>query len=171
MMCPVLRMTALAFPTATMRSTDARGQWRGPLLRPPREVQEDGEAQEGMEIWWREEKEGKRAGVQIGWDTVQGLQEVDDGVAVTLRMTDTGTPEEDAPIVPVGHKCGESARKIRLTVHSRQGMVPGSGAGVPGAGQGEGGQGLVSRGGGDKRLEGEDRQYVDSVPGGERTQR
>ena len=63
-----------------------------------------------------EEQEGKRAGVQIGWDTVQGLQEEDDGVAVSFRMTDTGRPEEEAPIVPAGHKCGESARRIRLTV-------------------------------------------------------
>ena len=114
---PVLRMTALAFPTATMRTTDAKKQWWGPVLRLPREVQEDEEAEEGVKVWWREEQEGKRAGVQIGWDTVQGLQEVDDGVAVSFRMTDTGRPEEEAPIVPVGHKCGESARRIRLTVH------------------------------------------------------
>ena len=32
-------------------------------------------------------------------------------------MTDTGRPEEKAPIVPVSHKCGESARRIRRTVH------------------------------------------------------
>ena len=32
-------------------------------------------------------------------------------------MTDSGRPDEEAPIVPVGHKCGESARRIRLTVH------------------------------------------------------
>ena len=38
-------------------------------------------------------------------------------MAVSFRMTDTGRPEEEAPIVPVGHKCGESARRIRLTVH------------------------------------------------------
>ena len=53
----------------------------------------------------------------MGWDTVRGLQEEDDGVAVSFRMRDTGRPEEEAPIVPVGHKCGESARRIRLTVH------------------------------------------------------
>ena len=29
---PVLRMTAWAFPTATMRTTDVRGQWWGPVL-------------------------------------------------------------------------------------------------------------------------------------------
>ena len=46
-----------------------------------------------------------------------GLQEEDEGVAVSFRMTDTGRPAEEAPIVPVGHKCGESARKIRLAVH------------------------------------------------------
>ena len=59
----------------------------------------------------------KRAGVQIGWDTVRGLQEEDDGVGVRFRMMDTGRPEEEAPIVPAGHKCGESARRFRLTVH------------------------------------------------------
>ena len=32
-------------------------------------------------------------------------------------MTDSGRPDEEAPIVPVGHKCEESARRIRLTVH------------------------------------------------------
>ena len=53
----------------------------------------------------------------MGWDTVRGLQEEDEGVAVSFPMTDTGRPEEEAPIVPVGHKCGESARRIRLTVH------------------------------------------------------
>ena len=36
---PVLRMTAWAFPTATICTTDARGQWWGPVLRLPREVQ------------------------------------------------------------------------------------------------------------------------------------
>ena len=68
-------------------------------------------------MWWGEEREGKRTGVQIGWDNVRRLQEEDDGVAVSFRMTDTGRPEEEAPIVPVGHKCGESARRIRLIVH------------------------------------------------------
>ena len=48
---------------------------------------------------------------------MRGLQEEDDGVAVIFRMTDTGRPDEEAPIVPVGHKCRESARRIRLTVH------------------------------------------------------
>ena len=112
---PVLRMTAWAFPTATMRTTDTKGQWWGPVLRLPKEVQEDEEAQEGVEDWWGEEQEGKRAGVQMGWDTVRGLQEEDEGVAVSFWMTDTGRPEE-VPIVPVGHKCGESERRIRLTV-------------------------------------------------------
>ena len=114
---PVLRMTAWAFPNATMRATDTRGQWWGPVLRLPKEVQEDEEAQGDVEVWWGEEKEGKRTGVQLGWDTVRGLQEKDDGVAVSFRMTDTGRPDEEAPIVPVGHECGESARRIRLTVH------------------------------------------------------
>ena len=36
---------------------------------------------------------------------------------MSFRMTDMGRPGEEAPIVPVGHKCGESARRIRLTVH------------------------------------------------------
>ena len=110
-------MTAWAFPNATMRTTDTRGQWWGPLLRLPKEVREDEEAQGDVEVWWGEEKEGKRTGVQLGWDTVRGLQEEDDGVAVSFQMTDTGRPDEEAPIVPVGHKCGESARRIRLTVH------------------------------------------------------
>ena len=102
---PVLRMTAWAFPNATMRTTDTK------------EVQEDEGAQGDVEVWWGEEKEGKRTGVPLGWNTVRGLQEEDDGVAVSFRMTDTGRPDEEAPIVPVGHKCGESARRIRLTVH------------------------------------------------------
>ena len=110
-------MTAWAFLTATMRTTDTRGQWWGPLLRLPRHMQEDEEAQGGMEVWFGEEQEGKRTGVQMGWDTVRGLQEEDEGVAVSFRMTDTGQPKEEAPIVPVGHKCAESARRIRLTVH------------------------------------------------------
>ena len=62
------------------------------------------------------EKEGQRIGVQLGWDTVRGLQEEDDGVAVSFRMTDVGRPDEEAPIGPVGHKCGDSARRIRLAV-------------------------------------------------------
>ena len=110
-------MTAWALLTATMRTTNARGQWWGPVLRLFREVQEAEEAQEGVKVWWGEEQEGKRAGVQIGWETVRGLQEEDDGVAVTFWMTDTGRPEEEAPIVHVGDKCGKSARRIRLTVH------------------------------------------------------
>ena len=114
---PVLGMTAWAFPNATMRTTDTRGQWWGPVLRLPKEVRGDEEAQGDVEVWWGEEKEGKQTGVQLGWDTVRGLQEEDDGVAVSFRMTDTGRPDEEAPIVPVGHRCGESARRIRLTVH------------------------------------------------------
>ena len=113
----VLRMTAWAFPNATMSATDARGQWWGPVLRLPKEVQEGEEAQGEVEVLWGEEKKGKRTGVQLGWDTVQGLQEEDDGVAVSFQMTDSGRPEQEAPKVPVGHKCEESARRIRLTVH------------------------------------------------------
>ena len=48
---------------------------------------------------------------------MRGLQEEDDGVAVSFRMTDTGKPNEEAPILPMGHKCGDSARRITLTVH------------------------------------------------------
>ena len=48
---------------------------------------------------------------------MRGPQEEDDVVAVSLRMTDTEGPEEEECIVPVGHKCGESARKFGLTVH------------------------------------------------------
>ena len=114
---PVLRMTAWAFLTVTMCTTDVKGQWSGPVLRLPREVQGDEEAQGDMEVWSGKEQEGKRTGVQVAWDTVRGLQEEDDGVAVRFPMTDTGRPKGEAPIVPVGHKCGESARRIRLTVH------------------------------------------------------
>ena len=80
-------------------------------------MQEDDEAQGEVEVWWGEEKEGQRTGLQLGWDTVRGLQEEDDGVAVSFRMTDARRPDEEAPVVPVGHKCGESARRIRLLVH------------------------------------------------------
>ena len=110
-------MTACAFPNATMRTTDARGQWWGPVLRLPKEVREDEEAQGEAEVWLGKEKEGKRTGVQLGWDTLRGLQEEDDGAAVSVWMTHSGGPDEEAPIVPVAHKCGESARRIRLTVH------------------------------------------------------
>ena len=114
---PVLRMLAWAFPNATMRTTDARGQWWGPVLQLLKEVQEDEEAQREVEFWWGEEKEEHRTGVQLEWDTVRGLQEEDDGVAVSFWMTDAGRPDEEAPIVPVGHKCRENARRIGLTVH------------------------------------------------------
>ena len=63
---PVLRMTAWAFPNATMRTTDTRGQWWGPVLRLPKEVREDEEAQGDVEVWWGEEKEEKRTGVKLG---------------------------------------------------------------------------------------------------------
>ena len=49
-------------------------------------------------------QEESRAGVQIGWDTVRGSHEEDDGLAVSLWMTDTGGPAKGAPLVPVGHK-------------------------------------------------------------------
>ena len=39
---------------------------------------------------------------------MRGLQEENDGVAVSFRMTDTGRPDEESFIVPVGHQCGES---------------------------------------------------------------
>ena len=63
------------------------------------------------------EHEGNRTGVQIGLDTVRGLREEDDGVAVRFRMTDMGRPAEEVPLVPVRHTCGESARRIRMRVH------------------------------------------------------
>ena len=112
-----LQMTAWAFPNATMRTTDARGQWWGPLLRLPKAMREDEEAQGEAEVWWGEGQEEKRTGVRLGWDTVRGLQEEDDGVAVSFWMTGSGRPDEEALIVPVDHKCGESARRITLTVH------------------------------------------------------
>ena len=70
-----------------------------------------------MGAWWGEVQERENTGVCIGWDTVRGLQEGDDGVTVSFWMTDTGRPEEEAPIVAVDHKCWKSARRIRLTVH------------------------------------------------------
>ena len=106
-----------AFRNATMRTTDARGQCWGPVLQPPKEVQEDEQAQGELEVWWAEEKEEQRTGVQLRWDTVGRLPEEDDRVAVSFRMTDAGRPDEEAPIVPVGHKFGESVRRLRLTVH------------------------------------------------------
>ena len=119
---PVLRMTAWAFPTATMRTRDARGQWWGPVLQ---------------------------------------LQKEDDGVAVSFWITDTGRPEEEAPIVPVGHKCGERARRIRLTVHGLPADKVWYRVQVQAyleQGPGEEGQGMVSRGSGEERLERQDRQ-------------
>ena len=113
---PVLRMTAWVFLTATMRTTNVRGQWWGPVLL-PREVHEEEGAHGDMEIWCGEEHEGNRAGVQIGRNTVRGLREEDDGVAVSLPMTDTGRPAEEAPLVLVNDTCEESAPRIRLTVH------------------------------------------------------
>ena len=113
----MLRMKAWAFPTATIHTMDVRGHWWGAVLRLPREVHADKEAQGDMEVWWGEEHEGNRAGVQIGWDTVRGLREEDVEVAVSFRMTDMGRPAEEAPSVPVGHTCGESAPRITLTVH------------------------------------------------------
>ena len=64
-----------------------------------------------------EVQESSRAGVQIGWDTVRGLREEDHGVAVSFRITDTGRPAQGASLVPSGQACGESAQRIRLTVH------------------------------------------------------
>ena len=55
-------MTAWAFSTATMRTTDARGQWWGPVLRLPTEVQEDEEEQGVMEVWWGRNRRGKGQG-------------------------------------------------------------------------------------------------------------
>ena len=50
-------MTAWAFPMAAMRITETREQWSGPVLRLPREVHVDEEAQDGaMEPWKGEEQ-------------------------------------------------------------------------------------------------------------------
>ena len=144
-----------------MRTTDTRGQCWGPVLRLPREVQKDEEDQGRMEVWWGEEQEGKRTAVQMGCNTMRGLQKEDDGMEVSFRMTDPGPAEEEAPRVPVGHKCGESARRIRLTVHrlpaGRVWYLVRVQAYLE-QGSGERGQGMVSRSGGDERLEGKDRQ-------------
>ena len=37
-------------------------------------------------------------------------------MAISFLTTDTGLPAEEAPLVPVGHTVGESARRIPLTV-------------------------------------------------------
>ena len=87
------------------------------MLRLPREVHEDEEVQGAMEISWGEEHEGKRTGIQIGWDTVRVLQEEDEGMAASFRMTNTGGPAEEVPLPPVGHTYVVSARRISLTVH------------------------------------------------------
>ena len=48
---------------------------------------------------------------------MRGLQEEANGLAVSFWMTDACRPAEEAPLGPVGHKCGESAGRIRLTAH------------------------------------------------------
>ena len=75
----VLITMAWAFPTATMRTTDVRGQWWGPLRRLPREVHEDEEAKEDVEVWWGEEPDEPKAGVKMSCNAMRGLQEEDDG--------------------------------------------------------------------------------------------
>ena len=47
----VLRITAWAFQTTTMRTTDVRGQWWGPVVRLPRKVHEDKVAQGERGFW------------------------------------------------------------------------------------------------------------------------
>ena len=90
---------------------------------------------------------------------MQAPQVEHDWEAVFFRTTNTGRPEEEARIVPVGHKCGESARRIRLTVH----RLPADRDRTwfwcrrTWSREGEGGKGM-SRGGGDERLEGQDEQ-------------
>ena len=71
MLWPVVRMTAWVFPTATMRSTDIRGLWRGPVLKLLRKTHVDEQAQGNVEVWWGWEREVSKAGVQIGCDTVR----------------------------------------------------------------------------------------------------
>ena len=65
---PVLRLTAWVFPTANMRTTDARGQWWGPMLQLPKEVQEDEEAQVSRSGWGRNRR-GKEG--ESRWDGTQ----------------------------------------------------------------------------------------------------
>ena len=38
-------------------------------------------------------------------------------MAVSFQMADSGHAQKEAPLVPVVHTCGKSARRIRLTVH------------------------------------------------------
>ena len=82
-------------------------------------------------------------------------------MAVSLRMTNTGQPAEEAPFVPGWpHVWGKHAADPAddAQVNGGQPVVPGSGTHVPGAGQGERRQSMVARSGGDKSLESKDRQ-------------
>ena len=47
---------------------------------------------------------GYRTRVQISQDTAQGFPAEDDRVAISFRVSDAGRREEEAPLVPVGHK-------------------------------------------------------------------
>ena len=88
---PVLTMTAWAFAMATMHTTETRKQWWGLVLCLRREVYLEQEAQDGaMEVWCWEEQVLDRAGVQISFNTVTGLQEENNGVALSFQVPDTG---------------------------------------------------------------------------------
>ena len=115
-----------------------------------------------MELWWEGGgHEGSRAGVQIRWHTVRGLPEEDDRVAVSFRMTDTGRPAEEVPLVPVSRTGREDAEQIRLRVH----RLPGDRVwylllvqAYFEQGGGKRKQGMVSQGSGDIGLESQDKQ-------------
>ena len=69
-----------------------------------------------LEVWWGVALLVCTAGVQMGWDMVRGLREEDECVAINFRVFDTGLLGEEAPLIAVGHMCGESARRTRLMV-------------------------------------------------------
>ena len=66
---PVLRMTAWAFLNATMRTTDARGQWWGPVLQLPKQVQEDEQAPQGQRSGGERKRRGR--GQESSWGGAQ----------------------------------------------------------------------------------------------------
>ena len=63
---PVLCIAGWAFLDATLRGTEGRRHWWGPLLRPLDEKDEEEEVEEGAtEVRWGEGMVGGRTRVQI----------------------------------------------------------------------------------------------------------
>ena len=158
---PLLRMTAWAFSTATMRTTDARGQWWGPVLRltqggaggwggPGGCVGLVGGGPGGEES--RSPDRMQHSAGTAGGGCWSGGEFPDDGNGAARGV---GTQSTRGP--QVWGTCGGD-QTDGPRVAGGQGMVPGSGTSVPGAGQGEVRHGMVSRAGADERLEGQDGQ-------------